>query len=118
MASCPAKLARVLHTAGAASVAGGLRIVHEGREVMKFGAGFALTAQADPVALRDMAQTLDEMGFDYVTTAGHLLCAPPDSHPGRPQPTYVGPFREPFVFFSYLAAVTQRLAFRTSILRG
>jgi probable F420-dependent oxidoreductase len=83
---------------------------------MKFGAGFALTAQADPIALRDMAQTLDGAGFDYVTTAGHLLCAPPDSYPERPQPTYVGPFREPFVFFAYLAAVTQRLAFRTSIL--
>jgi probable F420-dependent oxidoreductase len=63
-----------------------------------------------------MAQTLDGVGFDYVTTAGHLLCAPSDSYPGRPQPTYVGPFREPFVFFAYLAAVTQRLAFRTSIL--
>src|SRR5437660_8370231 len=83
---------------------------------MKFGAGFALTAQADPIALRDMARTLDGAGFDYVTTAGHLLCTPPDSHPGRPQPTYVGAFREPFVFFAYLAAVTQRLAFRTSIL--
>ncbi len=83
---------------------------------MKFGAGFALTAQADPIALRDMAQTLDGAGFDYVTTAGHLLCAPPDSYTGRPLPTYVGPFREPFVFFAYLAAVTQRLAFRTSIL--
>jgi alkanesulfonate monooxygenase SsuD/methylene tetrahydromethanopterin reductase-like flavin-dependent oxidoreductase (luciferase family) len=83
---------------------------------MKFGAGFALTAQADPIALRDMAQTLDGEGFDYVTTAGHLLCTPPDSYAGRPLPTYVGPFREPFVFFSYLAAVTQRLSFRTSIL--
>ena len=83
---------------------------------MKFGTGFALTAQADPIALRDMAQALDGAGFDYVTTAGHLLCAPPDSYPGRPLPTYMGPFREPFVFFSYLAAVTQRLAFRTSIL--
>ena len=68
---------------------------------MKFGTGFALTAQADPIALRDMAQTLDGEGFDYVTTVGHLLCAPPDSYPGRPLPTYVGPFREPFVFFSY-----------------
>jgi probable F420-dependent oxidoreductase len=83
---------------------------------MKFGAGFALTAQADPIALRDMAQTLDGAGFDYVTTAGHLLCAPPDSYTERPLPTYVGPFREPFVFFAYLAAVTQRLAFRTNIL--
>jgi hypothetical protein len=31
---------------------------------MKFGTGFALTAQADPIALRDMAQTLDGAGFD------------------------------------------------------
>ena len=84
-------------------------MVHEGGKVMKFGTGFALTAQADPIALRDMAQTLDGEGFDYVTTAGHLLCAPPDSYPGRPHPTYVGPFREPFLFFAYLAAVTQRL---------
>jgi probable F420-dependent oxidoreductase len=83
---------------------------------MKFGAGFPLAAQEDPMALRDMAQALDGAGFDYVTTAGHLLCAPPDSYPGRPLPTYVGPFREPFVFFAYLAAVTRRLAFRTSIL--
>jgi len=43
---------------------------------MQFGTGFAPTAQADPIALRDMAQTLDGAGFDYVTTAGHLLCAP------------------------------------------
>jgi hypothetical protein len=26
-------------------------------------------AQADPIALRDMAQTLDVAGFDYVTAA-------------------------------------------------
>jgi probable F420-dependent oxidoreductase len=86
------------------------------RQKMKFGAGFPLAAQEDPVALRDMAQALDGAGFDYVTTAGHLLCAPPDSYPERPPQTYVGPFREPFVFFAYLAAVTRRLAFRTGIL--
>ena len=43
---------------------------------MHFGAGFALTAQADPISLCDMAQTLDGAGFDYVTTVGHLLCSP------------------------------------------
>jgi hypothetical protein len=68
-----------------------LRCDHE-REAVKFGMGFALTVQADSIALRDMAQTLDGAGFDYVTTAGHLLCAPPDSCPGQPQPTYVGRF--------------------------
>ena len=55
---------------------------------MKFGAGFALTAQADPMALRDTAQTLDGAGFDYVTTAGHLLCAPPDSDGNPSSVTY------------------------------
>jgi alkanesulfonate monooxygenase SsuD/methylene tetrahydromethanopterin reductase-like flavin-dependent oxidoreductase (luciferase family) len=83
---------------------------------MQFGTGFSLAAQEDPIALRDMAQALDEVGFDYVTTAGHLLCAPLDSYLDRPPQTYVGPFREPFVFFAYLAGVTQHLAFRTSIL--
>ena len=82
---------------------------------MKFGTGFALAAPTDPITLRDVAQAPDGTGFDYVTTAGHLLCAPPDSYPGRPLQTYVGPFREPFVF-SCLAAATHRLAFRTSIL--
>ena len=57
-------------------------------QMMKFGTGFALAAQADPLALRDMAQALDGAGFDYVTTAGHLLCAPPDSYPnGHSRPT-------------------------------
>ena len=61
---------------------------------MKFEAGFTLIAQADPITLCDMAQTLDGVGFDYVTTAGHLLCAPSDIYTQRPLPTYVGPFRE------------------------
>jgi len=34
-------------------------MVREGGKVMKFGTGFALTAQADPIALRDTAQTLE-----------------------------------------------------------
>lgn len=45
---------------------------------MKFGTGFGLTEQADPMALRDMAQALDGVGVDYETTAGPLLCAPRD----------------------------------------
>jgi hypothetical protein len=50
---------------------------------MKFGTGFALSAQADPIALRDMAQTLDGEGFDYVTTAGAPALRTAGRH-GRP----------------------------------
>lgn len=83
---------------------------------MKIGTSFALTAMEDAGAIRDFAQTLDGAGFDYVATAGHLLSSPPDHFPGRPPATYVGPFYDPFVLFSYLAAITRRLTFRTSIL--
>src|SRR6185312_12071838 len=75
-----------------------------------------ITATSDPIALRDYAQALDGAGFDVLTTAGHLLSVPADRYTDRPQGTYAGPFHDPMVAFGYLAAVTQRLHFRPSIL--
>jgi probable F420-dependent oxidoreductase len=83
---------------------------------MHYGTGFAITAMDDVAAIKDFAQALDGAGFNFVTVAGHLLSAEPGRFPDRPAPTYVGPFYDPFVLFSYLAAVTQQLQFRTSIL--
>jgi probable F420-dependent oxidoreductase len=83
---------------------------------MKFAAGLPISAMGDPLAIRDFAQALDGGGFDVVSTAGHVLAVPPDRFPDRPTPTYAGPFHDPFVLFGYLAAVTQRLHFRTGIL--
>jgi probable F420-dependent oxidoreductase len=83
---------------------------------MKFGAGFSLMAMSDAHAVRDFAQTLDEAGFNFTTIGGHLLSAEPGRFEGRPLPTYVGPFHEPFALFSYLAGLTKQLEFRTSIL--
>jgi probable F420-dependent oxidoreductase len=83
---------------------------------MYFGAGLPITAASDPVAVRDFAQALDGAGFDVLTSAGHLLAVPADRYTDRPAPTYAGPFHDPFVAFAYLAAITQRLHFRPSIL--
>jgi probable F420-dependent oxidoreductase len=83
---------------------------------MKFGTGFPLIALKDAAAVRDFAQTLDGTGFDYTTAAGHLLSTPADRYEGRPQATYMGPYHDPFVTFSYLAGITNRLHFVTSIL--
>src|SRR5205085_3711779 len=47
---------------------------------------------------------------------GHLLAVEAGRFADRPTPTYAGPFHDPFVLFGYLAAVTQRLHFRPSIL--
>jgi probable F420-dependent oxidoreductase len=83
---------------------------------MKFGHGFPLVALDDLARVRDFAQTLDGAGFDYVTAAGHLLSSPVDRYQGRPAATYAGPYHDPFVLFAYLAAITRRLEFMTSIL--
>jgi probable F420-dependent oxidoreductase len=83
---------------------------------MKFATGLPINAMSDPVAIRDFAQALEGAGFDVVSTSGHVLAQPPQRYPDRPTPTYAGPFHDPFVVFGYLAAITQRLHFRTGIL--
>jgi probable F420-dependent oxidoreductase len=83
---------------------------------MKFGAALPITAMSDPIAIRDYAQALDGAGFDVLTTAGHVLAVPAERYSDRPAATYAGPFHDPFVVFSYLAAITQRLHFRPNIL--
>jgi probable F420-dependent oxidoreductase len=71
---------------------------------------------ADPLAVRDYAQALDDSGFDVLTTAGHLLGVAPGRHPDRPVPLYAGPFHDPFVVFAYLAGLTRRIHFRPGLL--
>jgi probable F420-dependent oxidoreductase len=83
---------------------------------MRYGAGLPITAASDNGALRDFVQALDEAGFDLLTVAGHVLSVPAGRFTDRPVPTYAGPFHDPFVVFAYLAAITQRLHFRPSIL--
>ena len=83
---------------------------------MRFGTGLPLTANPDASAVRDIVQALDGGGIDFLTVGGHLLSLPPDSQPGRPAMTYVGPFYDAFVLYAYLAAVTQRIEFYTAIL--
>jgi probable F420-dependent oxidoreductase len=83
---------------------------------MKFGAGLPITAADDIVALRDFVQALDGAGFDLLNTAGHVLAAPAGRFADRPTVTYAGPFHDPLILFGYLAAITQRLHFRPSIL--
>jgi len=83
---------------------------------MRFGTSFSLRAVDDAALLRDTAQALDGAGFDTVSIGGHLLSVEPGRFDDRPEMTYVGPFHEPFVLFSYLAALTERIHFRTSVL--
>jgi probable F420-dependent oxidoreductase len=85
-------------------------------KLVQFGAGLPITSMADPLAVRDYAQALDDSGFDVLTTAGHLLGVPAGRHPDHPVPLYAGPFHDPFVVFAYLAGLTRRIHFRPSLL--
>jgi len=72
----------------------------------------------DPVAIRDFAQTAEELGYDHIVLYDHVLGA---VHEGRAKPlegpyTEADPFHEPFVLFAYLAGITQRIELTTGVL--
>lgn len=72
---------------------------------------------SDPLAIRDYAQAVEGLGFSHVLAYDHVLGANPDRPGGLQGPyTYQSPFMEPFLLFSYMAAVTQRLGFATGII--
>jgi len=83
---------------------------------MRYGAGFPLKALPDAAAIRDYALALEAAGFDFTSTAGHTLGQPAGTYTDRAAPQYVGPFNDPFVTFSFLAGVTQRIRFMSAIL--
>ena len=83
---------------------------------MQYGSALPITAFADAGAAQAYAAALEAAGFDFTSTSGHVMAQPAGTHPQRPDRQYAGPFYDPFVTFSYLAAVTQRLRFITGIL--
>jgi probable F420-dependent oxidoreductase len=83
---------------------------------MHYGSPIPITAFPDFEAVKDYVQTLDGEGFDFTSTAGHVLAQPSGTNPQRPDRQYVGPFYDPMVTFAYLAGVTRRLHFVTAIL--
>ena len=85
---------------------------------MKMGVVFPQTEfPPDPIAIRDYAQTVEGLGFTHLLVYEHVLGANPERPGGWQGPyTHQHPFYEPFVLFSYLAALTQRLEFVTGIL--
>lgn len=85
---------------------------------MKIGVVFPQTEFGnDPAAVRDYAQTAEGLGFSHVLAYDHVLGANPDRPGGWRGPyTYQNPFYDPFVLFSYMAAVTDTLEFATGIL--
>jgi probable F420-dependent oxidoreductase len=85
---------------------------------MKIGLVFPQTEIGnDPSAIRDYAQTAEELGFSHLLAYDHVLGANPDRPGGWSGPyTHLTPFHEVFVLFSYLAGLTRKLGLVTGIL--
>lgn len=72
----------------------------------------------DPIAIRDYAQAVEGMGFDYLLAYDHVLGANPDrpeGWEGRPY-KYTDSFHEIFVLFAYWAGLTERIELVAGVL--
>jgi probable F420-dependent oxidoreductase len=71
----------------------------------------------DAHAMRDYAQTVEALGFSHILAYDHVLGANPNRPGGWNGPyTYQNPFHEPFLLFSHMAAVTQKIGFITGVI--
>jgi probable F420-dependent oxidoreductase len=85
---------------------------------MKIGVVFPQTEfGSDPAAIKAYAQTAEALGYSHILAYEHVLGANPDRPGGWQGPyTHEHPFHDPFVLFSYMAAVTEQIEFITGIL--
>ena len=84
---------------------------------MQLGVVFPQTEiGADPEAIREYLQAVEELGFDHVAIYDHVLGADLATRPGW-QGFYNrhDMFHEPLVLFGYAAAVTRKLGLVTSV---
>ena len=85
---------------------------------MKTGAVFPQTEiGADPAAVRDYVQAVEELGYSHMMVYDHVLGAD-TSHHADWQGSYTSEsmFHEPFVLFGYLAGITTRIELVTAVL--
>jgi probable F420-dependent oxidoreductase len=85
---------------------------------MRIGVVFPQTEfGSDPGAIRDYAQTAESLGFTHILAYDHVIGANPDRPGGWNGPyTHQSAFHEPFVLYSYMAALTEKIEFVTGIL--
>lgn len=71
----------------------------------------------DTGAIKAYAQAAEAAGFSHILAYDHILGANPErEEPWQGPYTYKDPFHEPFLLFSYMAALTKTIEFATGIL--
>jgi probable F420-dependent oxidoreductase len=85
---------------------------------MRIGVVFPQTEiGTDPAVIRKFGQAAEQIGYHHILAYEHVLGANPASRPGwHPPYTHQSTFQEPFVLFSYLAALTKTIELVTGVL--
>jgi len=85
---------------------------------MRIGVVFPQTEIGrDPAVIREFSQAAEQLGYQHLLAYDHVLGANPASRPDwRPPYTHQSTFHEPFVLFSYMAALTKTIELVTGVL--
>lgn len=85
---------------------------------MRIGAIFPQTEiGSDPVAIRDWAQAVEDLGYRHILIYDHVLGASVENRPGWRGPyTSDTMFHEPFVLYGYFAAITRQVELVTDVI--
>lgn len=85
---------------------------------MRIGAIFPQTEIGDdPLAIRDYAQAVEEMGYSHILVYDHVLGASTTTRPNWDGPyTSETSFHEPLVLFGYLAGLTRKIELVTGVI--
>ena len=70
----------------------------------------------DPGAMRELAQSAEELGFSYVLAYDHVVGVNPDRQGWDGPYDFRTPFQSPFLLFSFMAGFTTQLGFATGVL--
>ena len=84
---------------------------------MELGAGFPQRAIGTDIgALREYVQAVEDLGYEHIRAADHVLGADPEQHDLEGPYAHDAMFHEPLVMFGYVAALTSRVTLATSVL--
>ena len=85
---------------------------------MRIGVSFPTTEIGnDPAEIREFAQGVENMGYDYLTGIDHVIQkATPEADDWRAYYTLDNPFHELLILFGYLAGLTSKIELATAIL--
>ena len=85
---------------------------------MQLGANLPLwDIGGDPAVVRDFSQAAEDMGFDYLGAADHVIGVNEANRPDwGERNTSADLFHDPFVLFGYLSACTKAIGFSTQVL--